>query len=189
MVEILHDAFCDLLRRTWARRDGRNGAIGVVTVLVQRWHVDTRNFCHIQQKFRLALPGPLRRAVTFHNLARGVLSLAEREEIEEVRQRLRIHRADAAAKHDVLQSLALLRQQRHASEIEHIQDVGIAHLIADRKRDQIELRNGIVTLQRPERQAVRPHLRLHVAPRREHALAPDALHLVHHAVEDAHADV
>ena len=46
-----------------------------------------------------------------------------------------------------------------------------------------------MAFQRPEWKTMRAHLVLHIAPRRKNALAPDAGHLVHHAIEDPHTDV
>lgn len=74
-------------------------------------------------------------------------------------------------------------------QTEHIQNIGVAHLIAHREGDHIEFRHRILALQRPQGQQLLPHRRLHIPPGGENAFAPDTRHLVHHAIENPHAQV
>ena len=156
---------------------------------VERRDVDALELRRLAQKFLFAQTLPLGCAVAFDDLAGALLPFADGEKVDEIGQRLRVYRADAPGEDNALQPLAVFGQQRQSGKLEHVEHVRVAHLVAEREGDKVKIADGIVALQRPEGQPVRAHLRLHIAPGGEHPLAPDAGHLVHHAVEDAHADV
>ena len=188
-VQILHDAFFHARRRAGRGRNGGKGAVGIVSMRVERRDVDALELRRLAQKFLLAQTLPLGCAVAFDDLAGALLPFADGEKVDEIGQRLRVYRADAPGEDNALQPLAVFGQQRQSGKLKHVEHVRVAHLVAEREGNKVKIADGIVALQRPEGQPVRAHLRLHIAPGGEHPLAPDAGHLVHHAVEDAHADV
>ena len=79
--------------------------------------------------------------------------------------------------------------ERYAGQSEHIENIGIAHLVADGKGDHVKVFDGPAVLQRPKGQIVLPHSLFHIAPGCKNTLAPDTLHLVHDTVQDAHAQI
>ena len=79
--------------------------------------------------------------------------------------------------------------KRDLSQIQHIQDIRIAHFIADGKGDHIEILHRTLAFQRPEWQIMLAHGLLHVSPGGKDTLAPNAIHLVHHAIENPHTHI
>ena len=79
----------------------------------------------------------------------NILSLAQGEKIYKIRQRLRIEGANASGKDHILEALPVLPVEGNAREPQHIQNVGIGHLVADGKSHHIESLHRVLTLQSP----------------------------------------
>ena len=188
-VQILHDALCHARRRAVQRGDRGQRAVGIPLVAVQRRHIHALDLRHGAEKFRSAPALAFGAAIELQNFRRALLALADGEEIDEIRQRLRVIYACAARKDHMLQSRAVGRMQRHAGQAQHIEHVRVAHLIADGKGNEVELRHRVAALKRIQRQAVCAHGILHITPRGKDALTPHALHAVHDRIEDAHAEI
>ena len=188
-VQILNDALSHGTRRAVQRNDLPQDAVFVIAVLVERGDIDAVQPRCLAQEMRLVPDLRLCLCVERENLYGELLAFAEGEEVDELCQRLRIVGAGAAGKHDVAQSLPILRMQGDAGKIQHVQDVGVAHLIADGEGDQIKVPYGLLTFQTAKRQVGLAHGLLHIAPWRKDPLAPDALLSVHDVVQDPHADV
>ena len=188
-VHVLHDALGHALRRAVQRCDRRKCAVLVIGMFIERRDINALDSGNGPQEFRLAPARLFGRLIARNDLDRALLTLSEREKVDEIRQRLRIHGADAARKNDVFQAGALTCQQRHARKLKHIEDVRVAHLVAQRERDHVEAAHGVLAFQCVKRDGIFAHRLLHIAPRSEHALTPDARHLVHNAVEDAHSNI
>ena len=122
-------------------------------------------------------------------LGQHLLTLAYIEEVKKIRYRFGIVRAGTAAYHERHIIGAVCCAQRQAREIEHIEDIGIAHLILEGESDKIELRYRISALVRPERYLMLAHLLLHVHPRSIHTLTPDIILAVERTVKDADTEV
>ena len=152
-------------------------------------HIDALDLCNLMQKFLLCQALFFCRAITFDDLRRAVFSFSDGKKINKIRQRLRIDRAYAARKYNVFQSIAVFGQQRNLRQFQHVQNIGIAHLIAQRKRDHIKVTDRVMAFQCPEWNPMRTHFVFHIAPRRKDTFTPDAGHLVHYAVENPHANV
>ena len=118
-----------------------------------------------------------------------LLALAEHSQVNEVGNGLAVEHRRAARDDERGQLRALARVERHTRQIEHIQYGGKRHLVADGKGDDVKIADGIAGLERVERQAGTAHLLLHVAPGSENALAPNAVHVIHNAVENPHTKV
>ena len=78
---------------------------------------------------------------------------------------------------------------RHACEREHIQHIGVAKLILERKAYEIKFTERVAAFERVEGETLYAHLPVHIKPGSKHALAPHAVHVVHDAVQDPHAQV
>ena len=118
-----------------------------------------------------------------------LLALADLGNVNKIRDRLAVEHRRAARDDERGQLRALARVERHTRQIEHIQYGGKRHLVADGKGDDVKIADGIAGLERVERQAGTAHLLLHVAPGSENALAPNAVHVIHNAVENPHTKV
>ena len=189
LVHVFDHALRDARGRAIQRLDRGERPVGVIAVAVQRRHIHAADLTDLAQKFRLCPALALCRAVEGENFGRHLLALADGEKVDKIRQRLGVHRAHAAREHKVVQSLALRCQLWHARQLQHIEHIRVAHLIAQRKGDEVKVAHGVLALQRVERDAMLAHRLLHIAPGREHALTPHAGQFVHHVVEDAHSDV
>ena len=83
---------------------------------------------------------------------KGEFPLAsEFAKIKEVRDRLGVVGAGTACNNNRIGFTALFGQKRNVCQIQHVDDVGIAHFIADGKGDHIKILYRILTLQRPKR--------------------------------------
>ena len=68
----------------------------------------------------------------------GFLAVAEQGHVDKVRQRLRIEHARPADEDQGIRVAAVFLAHRHASQIEHIQDIRIGQLVLQREPDGIE---------------------------------------------------
>ena len=187
IVQVFDNAFGHPLGRTIQRHDGGQSAVGVVFVAVEAGNVYAGDFRHFMEKGVLAPSFSLCPVVELQNLHGDVLALAQGKKVDKVCQRLRIKCADASGEHDIFQSLPVFGAKGDARQVQHIQDVGVRHFVANGKGDHVKLPDGGLAFQRPQGQGVVPHGLLHVSPGGEHALAPHAVHPVHDAVEDTHS--
>ena len=188
-VHIVHDALghhggCpivgnDLLDRT----------VGVVTDLVQTGHVDTVQLCRRHQEAVLVPSLTAGFSMQLDEFRGNILALAQRHDVDKIRQRLRVIHGGAAGDHQRGQFRALCAVQRDPCQIQHIQDPGKRHLIAHGKRHDVKVGDRVAGLQREKRHIRPAHLLLHVAPRGKYPFAPHAVHGVHHAVQDPHTQI
>ena len=103
----------------------------------------------------------------------------DHETVDERRQGLRVHRAETARDHDRIV----------LAEVDHREHVGVRELVLEREADQIELPGRRARLERVERQPLRAHQALHVAPRREAKLGDPVGAPVDDVVEDLEPEV
>ena len=188
-VQILHDPLSDLLRSAVHRNDGTKAAVFPVFMVVEGRNVYTGDFGHFQQELILAPALGFGFVVERNDLHGNILTLAQGEEIDKLRQRFRIVGADTAGKDDVFQIMAVCALQRHTCQIQHIQDIGIGHLVADGEGDHIEILHRVLALQGPQRKIMLTHGLFHISPRGEDTLTPDTLHLIHDTVQDPHTQI
>ena len=133
----------------------------------------------------------------FHGLCKlndHLFAVAHHDRIHERRDRLRIAAAGTAANDERHVFAAIRRAERYAGKIQHGQDVGIAHLIQQRKAYDVELAQSPLCFERKHGQLFGAELLFHVRPRRVHALTGDLRLFVQHMVKDArpqmrHADL
>ena len=91
--------------------------------------------------------------------------------------------------HDVVQLRPVFAAQGDARQLQHIQHVSVAQLILQRKADEVEIADRVAAFQGIEGDVLPAHFLLHVPPGGIAALAPEAVHLVHQAVQDPAAQV
>ena len=158
-------------------------------MFVEAGHIDTGDFGYFLQILRLAPALFFGLLIEGHDFHRNLLTLAQGEEVDKVRQGLRIVGTDATGEDHMLQPGPLAAVQGNPGQVQHIDDIGVAHFVADGEGDHIKIPNGILTLQGPEGELVLAHGILHISPGSEDALTPHALHFVHNAVKNAHTQV
>ena len=189
LVQVGHDALADVLRRTVGGGDGLDGAVLVVGNFIQAGHVQARHLGGILQKLRPAPAFLLPLPVQVDHLQRHVLPFAQGEDVDEIRQRLPVVHAGAASHDDGVVLAPLVAVEGDVGQVQHIQHVGVGHLVAQGEAHKIELLQAVAALQSVEGDVRLAHLLLHVPPGGEGALAPDAVRFVHGAVEDAQSQV
>ena len=171
---------------------GRNGlhrTVVVVGDLIQAGDIDAVQPGSGPQKFRLAPSLPTGPAVKLHQLHGDILALAKADKVDEIGNRLGVVHGCAAGDHQRRQAVALGAAQGDPGQIQHIENGGEGHLIAHGKGHNVKIRDGIAGFQTKQRNIRPAHFLLHVAPGRKDALAPHALHLVHDAIKDPHAQI
>ena len=189
LVQVLHDALAHQLRRALQGLHLLQGPVLPVDGLVEGRDIDARNLRRLQQKFFLApvlVPGL---PVELDILQGDFLPLSQHEEVNKRGQRLRVIGAGPAGHHDRRQVRPVRRTQRQFCQVQHVQHVGVGHLIAQGKADEVELCDRVAALQAVEQHSLAAHFLLHIAPGGETALAPQTVHLIHHAVQNPAAQV
>ena len=156
---------------------------------VEGRNINSGNPGYFFQKPFLAPSFRLCTVVECHDLGGTFLALSQGEEVNKVRQRLRIEGAHASGKNHVVKSLTFAGMERNPRQEQHIQDVGIGHFIADGEGDHVKILHGVLAFQCPQREGMGPHGLLHVPPGSKHPLAPDAVHPVHHTVQNPHPHI
>ena len=185
----MDDALGDNSGRAVPGRDGRHGAVLVIGHVVQAGHVDTRQLRGGAEEVRLAPPLAAGAAVQLDQLHGHVLALAQAHKVDEVGQRLGVVHGGAAGNDQRRQAGTVSGVEGDMRQIQHVEDGGKRHLVANGKGHDVEIRDGVAGFQREKGHIRLSQLLLHVAPRGEHTLAPDAGQVVHDAVENAHAQI
>ena len=139
LVQVCHDALADVLRRTVGGGDGLNGAVLVVGNFIQAGYIQARHLGGILQKLRPAPTSLLPLPVQVDHLQGHVLPFTQGEDVDEVRQRLPVVHAGAAGHDDGIVLPPLVAVKGDVSQIQHIQHVGIGHLVAQGKAHKIEV--------------------------------------------------
>ena len=189
LVHIPDDALGHHRRSPVPGGDGGHGAVVVIRHIVQAGDVDARQLRGGPKKRLLGPALPPGPAVQLHQLHGDVLPLAQAHQVDEVGDGLGVVHGGAPGDDQRGQGRALRAVNGNVCQVQHIQDGGKGHLIAHGESHDVKIRDGLAGLQGKQGHPRPAHLLLHVAPGGEHPLAPHALHVVHHAVEDPHAQV
>ena len=122
------------------------------------------------------------------NAGQLVLALAQLDDIKEIRDGLGVAGA-GAARHDKRPALvAVFGIERDVRQVQHGQDVGIGKLILQGKAHGIEGSQRVLALHGVKGQAQPLHLRLHIQPGHERALAPPVRVAVEQLVQNLLAE-
>ena len=174
--------------RALLRLNGGDRPVGVVAYVVKRRHVDAGNLRRHAQIFLARQAGSLPLPVNVDGLVGGNFAVAEHEQIDKRRQRLRIEGARAAAD-DKRARGAVGAAQRYTGKIERLEYVAEAHLVLERDAQKVKLPHGRTALQREQRHVLFAHQRRHVHPRRKDALAKGVVARVDGVIQYLHAQV
>jgi molybdopterin converting factor small subunit len=166
-VQIGHDAALDLLVAGHERLEGdERPRRRIVARAEQGRDVHARDPReppeHLRARCAAAPEAALRDRVG--DLERDLLALAHGEAVEEVRHRLRVERAGAAADDERICVAALAREERDPGELEQREDARVGELELERHPEEIEVADRRAGLEREERQAPLPEHALHVRP-------------------------
>ena len=191
LVHVLHHPLAHQLRRAGALPDAHllQGSVGAVDRLVEGGHIDARDTGRLPEQLLLGpvlVPGP---AVEGDVLQGDLLPLPQHEEVHKGGQGFRVIGAGPPRHHQRGQVPPLLRAQRQARQIQHVQHIGVGHLVAQRESDNVKVAQRIAALQAVQLDALPAHLLLHVSPGSKSPLAPQALNLVHGPIQDTHPQV
>ena len=185
LVQVLDDGLGDDGRDArLVGGDGLDAAILAVFDIVERRDIDAGNFGDAAQQLLLGDTALLLRLFDLGTDAgQLVLALAQLDDVEEIRDRLRVAGTGAACHDERPALVAVLRIERDARQLQHGEDVGVGQLILEREAHGIEVGERVFALHRVEGQTQTLHLRLHIQPRHEGALAPPVLVAVQQLIE------
>ena len=185
----MDDALCHHGRCAVTGRDGRHGAVVVIGHIVKGRDIDTVQSGSGAEKIGLAPALAAGAAVELHQLHGDVLALAQADQIDEVGQGLGVVHGGAAGDDQRGQAGAVRGVEGDVGQVQHIEDGGKGHLVANGEGHNVIVGDGVAGFQGKKGHFRLTQLGLHVAPGSEHALAPDAGDIVHYAVEDTHTQV
>ena len=188
-VEIGDDALDNARGRALGGRDGGDAPVLMIAHLVERGDVHAADLRGPDEEIVLGPAFALRLPQQGQQLVVHLLPLAEDEEVDKRRHRLRVHRRGAARPHEGQQRLAVGRAQRKPRHVDHIEHGGVGHLIAHGEGQRVKGRERVAALERVERDPRLFHFLVHISPGGEGPLAPDEVKAVHGMVEDAHAEI
>ena len=157
-VHVHHQLFGDGLPRVGiVGGEGANGSVLVVGYVVKGRHVDPRDLCRQLQETLPPAPGRPVLLITVHQFEIHGLALADIEQVEEVGQRLRVVRAGASADHDGIVFTPLTGVQRNLGQLQHLQDVGVTHLVLQGDAQKVKVLHRFLGLQGKQGDILFPH--------------------------------
>ena len=118
-----------------------------------------------------------------------LLPLADDEEIHERSHRLGIDPGGTSHKDQGKKPLPVTGAHGETGHIQHVQNRGIGHLIADGKGKNIKSVQPVPALKSIEWNPLLFHQIVHIAPRGKNPLAPDIGQAVHGLIKDLHAQI
>ena len=189
LVKVLNDPLGDGLRSALQRPDLFQSPIRPVDRLVERGHIDALNLGGLLQELLLRPALLFGLLIQVDVLQGDILSLPQNEEVHKGGQRLGVIAAGPPCHHKGGQLPPVLTAQGQTGQVQHVEHIGIGHLIAQREAHYVKFRDGVSALQTVEQQPLPAQLLFHVPPGGEAALTPDVLPLIHHSVENAAAQV
>ncbi len=113
--------------------------------------------------------------------------LAYDKEVDKICKGLGINRTGASRTNKGMALVPVLCQNRNTAQIQHIEDIGIAHLILQGESQNIKLGKGGIGFKGIKRDASLTHEPLHINPGRKNPFAVGILPLIQNMVEDFHA--
>ena len=146
-----------------------NRPILPVGKLHQRGDIDALNARRLLQKFLFAENLLFMRRIEIQQFHIDLLSLADDEQIDKIRQRLWVIGAGSSGYDERIALVSLPASQRDARKLHHAQYSRVAHLIGEVKTDDIKFAGRGICFQRKKRNPLFFHLLLHI---REGGIGP-----------------
>ena len=188
-VQVLNNALANGGFDTVQRRHRRYSTVLVIAHVIQGRNINTLDVGAGTQELFLGVTLSLIFLIQVNDLQVHLFALAEEENVEKVRQRLRIAGTGTTGHHQRIALITVSGAQRHAGQLQHVQNGGEAHLVLQGKADKIKITDGIVTLQTKQRDMILQHQRFHILVGSKYALAPHVGLIVKLTVENLHAQV
>ena len=189
LVHVGDQTLGDLLGCTILGGDGRNDTILTVGHLIQRRDVNTGELGGFLQELVLGPVFCLGLTVQLDEFRQGILTFAQGDHIHKGGQRFGVIDRSTTSYHQGGDAGAVSTAQRQTRQVQHVQHIGVGHFVAQGEADDVKVLDGVAALQGVEGKTFLPHFLFHVSPGSEDTLTPDPGHVVHNAVEDAHAKV
>ena len=194
-VDVGDHIFDDGARHALLRRlKGRERSVFVIRRMIQAGHIYAVQAGQTAQTF---LAGDALLLALLHHVdgfQRADFAVADGKCVDERIQRFRVERAGAARNHNRVIPCAILAAQRNPGQIEHFQNIGVAHLILKGDAQHVKAADRRTCFQRKQRNAFLTHQIGHIHPRHKNTLAERILPLVDDIVQNtrtemAHADL
>ena len=196
MVDITDDT---LLHRELGRfvdgTDAAEDAILIVRDLIEGRRIAAIDLSETADRLLAAAGLPFRFPCfhDIHHLSDGFFGFSDEEDVEEISDRLCIVHTGAAGDNERILVCAILRPDRNACHVDHVQDIRVAHFIRHGEAKYIEVLDRAFAFKRKERNMLLSHHRFHVHPWRIHALCQRILSGIQDTVDDlesqmAHGD-
>ena len=171
------------------RLRGLNGSkepLLIVLCMVEGRHINAIQPCGTLQK-ALSSPGtslllPLAKQAC--HLADDFLSFTQDKEVKEISYRLRVVHARTAAYDKRLLLAPVTAPDGDTCQIQHIQDIGINHLILQGKAQKVKILYGMKALQGKQGNLPLTHNGFHIHPGCIHTLTGGILPAVQHLIKD-----
>lgn len=117
------------------------------------------------------------------------LAVANHHRVHKVGQRFGIKGTGTAHTNNGIRVGSLRRMQGNSAQLQHGQNIGVAHLILEREAHHVKAIQGRAGFQRKQRDAFLFHQRFHVHPGHADPLAQGPGLLIDDAIKDFHAQV
>ena len=137
------------------------------------------------------LPATFPAAITYHggDFEGGLFAVTEKESVEEISQRLRVHGARPAPDHQRPVVPPLRRQERNARKFKHIQDIGVRQFVLEGEPEDIRPCQWQTGLQGCQGCVFPAQHLLHVGPRGINAFSRQPFRRVENPVQDLQSEM
>ena len=189
IIKVCNDALSDPLRRSFKYLKVRQHTAVKIHGLIKFGDVYAADLRRLFEKTKLVPALRLGGVYKRKQLVIHLLTLAEQENVDKIRHRLRVKCGGSSGNNERQKRLALAAADWNAGHGHHVKHCGVRHLVAYRERKHVMLRYRVAAFERIQRNCGVFHLLVHIAPRRKHSLAPDVRQGVHRRVQYAHAEI
>ena len=117
------------------------------------------------------------------------LTVAEHKDINKIGNRFAVARTRTACNNQRSKLGSVLGIERYSRKVKHIENIGIAQFILERKAEHIKFIKRISALKRPQLYTVLTHFFFHINIGSKHTLAPRIVKPVDNGVQNLHAEM
>ena len=184
-IQIAYNALLYECRCAVLGRDCLDRTVFLIADLIECRNVHTGNLGRFHQEFVLGQTTLYCTLIEIGKIEHDLLAVTDHEQIDKIAERFRVIGTRAAGDNQIFKARTILGQNRHAAQIQHVQNIGKRQLVLQRKADDIKIRQRIAALQTVQRNSCAAHLVFHVNPGCKDALTPDVLLIVEQSVQNA----